>query len=825
MNVFRFVLSLIITISILIALNISIAGKPAFGKLLNPVSGFWQNAETKALHIDAKINKLSLNEEVEVYFDENRIPHIFAQNEYDLYFAQGYVTASLRLWQMEFQVLAAEGRVSEVLGNDPKYLAFDKMQRKKGLKYGALNKEKNILKDPLAKELVHSYADGVNAYINSLSSKDLPLEYKLIGFKPQPWSVLRTALFLMNMSDVLTNTEYDIENSNFIFQYGSDLFEQMHKQWYTEVEPIIETPEGGWLVKFKMDSASLFPDTLVLPNTNPEEESNISLSKLQPKPDVQIGSNNWALSGEKTASSYPLLANDPHLRLTFPSVWLEMHLVGPQTNTYGVSFPGAPSIIIGYNEKIGWGVTNAGRDVKDWYVIEYKDESREYYKWKNGWKPTEKVVEEFKIKGSKSVFDTIIYTHLGPVTHENFQTKAGKVNLAMQWTAHLGTEEYKTFYLLNRAENHEQYLEALNYYSCPAQNFVFASVNGDIALKQQGLFPVLDKNEGRTIEDGSVKEEWSNFIPFDQNPQQFNPQRGFVSSANQHAVDTTYPYYTNGVFEYYRNRVINEELRGMRRATVEDMIALQYNNYNLLAAENLPVLMIYLRTFKMNFKEQEIYELLNSWDFHNNADDIASTYFQIFYERFYTLLWDEFVEVEANNSWENFKQKEGLKAPNEFATYKMITDTNFTNPFIKNADYPELNSLQDIVVLALKHTAERVEKLDQGKLEWGKYKNTLIEHLAMLPAFSRNVNSGGNYKVVNATGNFHGPSWRMILDFDKGEIKGLGIYPGGQSGNPGSYYYDNFVDPWVAAQYRPLFNSGNKNDFQNNNFKKVTLSK
>lgn len=824
MNIFKFIISLGITVGLIVVLNTSIGGKPAFGKLLNPVSGFWANAETRDLHIADNLKELPLKDSVEVYFDENRIPHIFANNEYDLYFAQGYIVASLRLWQMEFQVLAAEGRISEVLGDDPKYLAFDKMQRKKGLKFGAQNKVAKMMNDPLAKELIEAYSDGVNAYIKNINPKNLPLEYKLIGYKPEAWSPYRTALFLMNMSEVLTSTEYDIEYTNFIVQYGSELFENIYKQWYPEVEPVIKTPEGGWLAHLGIDSASI-PAKLLLPENGLIEDTTANqLGVLQPKPDVQIGSNNWALHGNKTLSSYPLLANDPHLRLTFPSVWLEMHLVGPQSNAYGVSFPGAPAIIIGFNEEIGWGVTNAGRDVKDWYVIEYKDSDRDFYKWKNGWKPTEKVIEEYKVKGGKTVYDTIIYTHLGPVVHENFETKAGKVNLALQWVAHYGSEEYKTFYLLNRAKNFDEYLDALTYYSCPAQNFVFACVNGDVALRQQGLYPVLAQNEGRTIGDGSQSEEWSNFIPFNHIHMEYNPAKGFVSSANQHAVDTTYPYYTNGVFEYYRNRVINDYLKSLRRATVEDMIALQYNNYNLLAAENLPLLMGYLTTFNMNFKEQEVYETLKNWDFNNNAEDIASTYFQIFYERFYTLLWDEFVETEAANQWENFKHKDGFKAPGEYATYKMIVDS-VQHPFLHNAQYPEITTMEELIHLAFSHAAERIEKLDENKLEWGKYKNTLIEHVAMIPAFSRNVNTGGNYKVVNATGNYHGPSWRMILDFADEKITGIGIYPGGQSGNPGSYYYDNFVDPWASAQYHSLFNSANKNDYNSGRFKKVVLSK
>lgn len=824
MKVTKFIISLLITITLIILLNLSIAGNPAFGKLLNPVSGFWNNAESKDLYLPSEISNLDLKEEATVYFDDNRIPHIFANNEHDLYFMQGYVVASLRMWQLEFQVLAAEGRIAELLGNDPKYLAFDKMQRKKGLKWGAQNKVKSMESEPLAKELLGAYTDGINAYINQLKPRDLPLEYKLIGYKPEPWSIYKTALFLMNMSEVLTSTEYDVENSNFIFQYGSDLFHKIHKDWYPELDPVIATPKEGWLAHLGIDTSNLEKDTILkIPAKKLENDiEEQDLSNLPKKTDVQIGSNNWVLSGGKTASAYPLLANDPHLRLTFPSVWMEMHLVGPQSNTYGVAFPGSPSIIIGFNEKIGWGVTNVGRDVKDWYIIEYKDESRNEYKWKDGWRKTEKIIEEFKVKGGKTAYDTIIITHLGPVVHENHETKAGNVNLAVQWTAHFDSEEYKTFYLLNRASNFEQYLEALKHYECPAQNFAFASIDGDIALRQQGKYPILEKYQGLTVQDGSQKEAWSEFIPFDHINMMYNPERGFVSSANQHGVDTTYPYYTNGVFEYYRNRVINEELSKMKRATVEDMKKLQYNNYNLLAAENLPMLMKHLSTFKMTFKEQEVFEILEDWDFETNKESLGATYFQIFYETFYTTLWDEFTEEEVAGGWENFTHKDGFKAPNEFLTYKMIMDS-VEHPFLKNEQYPEIETMEDLVKISFSKAVEKIDALDKDNIEWGKYKNTLIEHLAMIPAFSKNINTGGNYKVVNATGKYHGPSWRMILDFADGNIKGIGVYPGGQSGNPGSPYYDNFVESWMEGDFHELFNSNKVEDYENEKFKKVTF--
>jgi len=811
-NKIRFIFTFLLTICLIFALNTRLANQPAFGKLLNPFTGFYNLAENKnQLHIPQDIELEQLEAPVQVYFDERRIPHIFAENDHDLYYVQGYIVASLRLWQMEFQVLAAEGRISEILGNDKKYIDFDINQRRKGLKFGALKKLEKINEDEFSSQLIASFTDGVNAYIDNLQNKDYPIEYQLMGYKPESWSAYKTALLLMNMSNVLTNTEYDVENTNFITKYGLEMYDSLFQLNFNEVEPVITNPKDGWPHAYQKDS--LAPMHLPLIN----EDIN-DLGALSTKDDVQVGSNNWALSGEKTASGYPLLANDPHLKLTFPSVWIEMHLSTPEVNTYGVVFPGAPGIIIGFNEQIAWGVTNSSRDVKDWYEIEFKDENKDFYKWQNGWRATTKEIEEIKVKGAPSVYDTIIYTHLGPVVLENFKTQNGVKNLALQWMAHKESQEYIAFYKLNRAKNFEDYIDALRYYTCPGQNFVFAAVDGDIALRQQGLFPLLDKNEGLMIEDGSKREAWKNFIPFEDNPMMYNPERNFVSSANQHAVDTTYPYYTNGVYEHFRNRVINETLQNLESATVEDMKALQFNNYNLMAAESLPLFLNYLSKEKLDKKGREIFEILNDWDYYNNANSQASTYYQIFSEYYYTLLWDEFVEEEVPGGWDPYQWKDGWKAPNEFQTIRLLRDS-INHPFIdlQNTDKVETN--QDLIDLAFAKMQEKTSNL--STLNWGEYKNTYVEHVAMIPAFSSHINTGGNYKVVNATGKFHGPSWRMIIDFDGGKIKGLGVYPGGQSGNPGSKYYDNMLQEWADGNYHELVYSNNKQTYQNEKYQVV----
>ena len=794
-----------------------ISGNPAFGSLLNPFTGFYNLAENPdKLHLPSEIISEQLKAPVEVYFDERRIPHIFAENDDDLYFAQGYVVASLRLWQMEFQVLAAEGRISELLGpgEDNKFIEFDKKQRRIGLKYGAENKLATINADPFASNLIQSFSDGVNAYMATVETKDLPIEYQLMDYQPEPWNIYKTALLLMNMSNVLTSTEYDIEFSNFVTSYGQSLFDSLYRDQGANLEPIFPTPSEGWKASFaKKDS---FPIIELPVNANSLQD----LGALYDKPDVQIGSNNWALSGEKTASGYPLLSNDPHLKLSFPSVWLEMHLSSPNVNTYGVVFPGSPGIIIGFNDFIGWGVTNAGRDVKDWYEVVFKDELKDFYKYENGWKATTKVFEEIKVKGAPSVFDTIVFTHLGPVVYEDFVTRAGNKNFALQWLAHKGSQEYMTFYKLNRAKNFEDYLDALKYYECPAQNFVFACVDGDIALRQQGSFPILAKDEGLFYMDASTHEAWNKFIPFDEIPMNYNPDRNFVSSANQIVADATYPYFVNGVFEYYRNRVINMELRKMHKASLADFKALQFNNYNLMAAESLPLMLSYLDKSSLDVEGQKLFEALNSWNYQNTSVSLTATYFQLFSEAYYTLLWDEFVEPEVPGGWDPFKWKDGWKAPNEFQTQRLLADS-IQHPFIDHLNTGKVETSKDLVEMAFQQMQNTLANMEVK--EWGKYKNTLIEHLAMIPAFSTNVAVGGNYKIVNATGKYHGPSWRMILDFDGGKIKGYGVYPGGQSGNPGSKYYDNMVSEWADGDYHELIYSTDRSTYDQAQFIKVNF--
>lgn len=800
MKKIRFFLVLLISISLIVVLNISIKGLPAFGKLLNPTTGFWQNAESEKFYLPKEIVSNNLKDETEVFFDKNRIPHIFAKNEYDLYFTQGYIVASLRLWQMEFQVLAAQGRISEILGNDEKYINFDKNQRRMGLVFGAKNKLKALETDKLAKDLLESYRDGINAYINNLSAKDLPIEYKLMGYKPEPWSNKKTMLVIMNMSKILANMGDDIENSNFVAKYGKELFDEIYRT-DLKIEPVIPRPMNAWKNKRKNLADTLKQNFTVENNIN-----NIKLSKVKDKPTYHIGSNNWALSGSKTRSGYPLLSSDPHLDFSLPSVWIEMHLLGPHSNAYGVTFPGAPGIVIGFNDFIGWGMTNSGRDVKDFYTIEYKDATKELYKYQNEWLKTEFVYEEIKVKGAESFFDTVLYTKFGPVVYTDFQTQTGKHDIAIQWMPHKESKEYLMFYELNRAKNFEEYKHATKHFASPAQNMVFACIDGDIALINQGKFPINEFEQSKFLQTSNEGKEWDKFIPFDENPMQYNPKRGFVASANQRSTDFTYPYYYTGWFEHFRNRVVNAELASENNATVEDMKALQMNNLNLIAFEALPLLLPYVKTSKMDFDKQDLYNSLKKWDFYNNKESKEALLFELFWSSYHKLLWDEFGE--------------GLVKPNIVQTLYLLEDS-IKHIFIDNKSTEMVEKQTDIINMAFSQAVEEYSAMENKT--WGEFNEVVFAHVAKIDAFARKVQQGGNDHIVNATRKTFGPSWRMILDFDGGEINGIGVYPGGESGNPGSKYYDNFVDDWANEKYHKLENNKNREFYTNENYERVVF--
>ncbi len=756
---------------------------PPLGYFLDPRHGFWQNTSTETDIIKGEIELPGVKSPVVVRYDGQLIPHLFAQNNEDLYYTQGYITAKHRLWQMEFQTFAAAGRVSEVAG--ARAIPFDQLQRRKGLVFGAENVLKTMEEDAESLKWLEAYTQGINDYIAQLSMKDLPVEYKLIGYKPEPWTLLKTALLLQYMADMLAGSDVDLENTNLLMQIGKEQFDFLFPEFPKDSSPVI--PNG---TEWDFEAVTVEkPENIIWPLSETGE--------VIQKPHPQNGSNNWAVSGTKTKSGKPILANDPHLGLNLPSIWYVMQLNSPDVNAYGATLPGALGVIIGFNDSTAWGVTNATRDVRDWYAITFKDDSHDEYKYDGKWLKTQKRIEEIKVKGGETFYDTVVYTHHGPVVYDrNFKGEGQRINYALKWIGHQGGNQQKTFLQLNRANNLADYRAALQSYTAPAQNFVFASHEGDIALTVQGKFAVKWEEQGKFLMDGADPAyEWKAYIPFEHNAYVLNPERGFVTSANQHPTDENYPYYYyDHTFEHYRNRRIDQVLTSSDSITVEDMMKLQNDNYNLMAAEALPMM---LRMVKMDTplvaKYADVLRLMDNWDFRNEIEAEAATVFELWFDGFYRSVWDEFRAMEVP-----------VRYPNSYQTIQML-QTDSLNQYFDIDSTATVETGMDLVRLAFLGANEAIEewKSKQGSdtYDWATYKDTYIQHLLMLePLSKKGVRVGGNKGIVNANSRRHGASWRMIVELGD-KVKAYGIYPGGQSGNPGSKYYDNMIEDWAAGKY------------------------
>jgi penicillin amidase len=807
MRLLPFIASAIATISLVTVLNTQLSigptKSPRLGYFLSPQHGFWKNAEKVNTNFDASIIANELKGNVDVYLDDRLVPHIYADNDQDAYFVQGYLHAKFRLWQMDFQTRVASGRLSEIAGADK--LPIDRFFRRLGMVYGAEKTEANInATNPEMKETVNAYTAGVNAFIKQMDPADMPFEFKLMNYAPENWTPKKTYLFLMFMSYDLTGraATSDLQLTNTRDFLGYDLFDKLYTNNQDSLDPII--PKGTVYQK-----PSIIPikpinaDSAYLHLSKALDIKNIEMPVA---PNKNNGSNNWAVSGSKTKSGRPILASDPHLGLNMPSLWYEVQITTPTHSTYGASFPGSPAVIIGFNDSLAWGVTNAGRDVLDFYEIKFKDSTENEY-WFNGkWNTAEKRTEVIKVKDSADVIEQIPMTVWGPIMYDaHYQNPQSKGrNLAIQWTAHNASSGAETFYRLNRAKNYDDYIKAISLWTCPGQNFVLATKSGDIAIKQQGSFVARWERQGDFIMSGDdTTYAWQGMIPNEENPTIKNPERGFVSSANQKATDATYPYYlgTATSFPLYRGISVNQHLIGMSGITAENMQALQTNNDNVFAATARPALMKYVQVDKLSPDAKRMVDEMTNWDLVNSEKSKGITVFEIVWDSVTQAVWGD--ELEGSPTT--------LTSPDDFILVdQLLKDSNWSiADDIRTKG--KVENFKDQVTLGVENATKKLLELEkENKLEWSLFKATRVMHLTKTPALSRmNLPIGGGKNIINATTEMHGPSWRMVVHLTD-EIEAYGLYPGGQSGNPGSKYYDTFIDYWAAGKYYRLLFSQRK---------------
>jgi penicillin amidase len=791
MRIFPFILSAVVTIGLIVVLSIPFGSTPAVGALLSPSHGFWKNAEPSVPSFTLNIQSDQLQDSVSVYLDDRLVPHVFAQNDHDLYFVQGWLHAKFRLWQMEFQTYAAAGRLCEVLGeklgNSSVLDGHDRKFRRLGMGFAAEKALKATEEDKESSDALHAYTAGINTYINHLHKADYPIEYKLLGYSPEPWTDLKTMLVFKYMSHQLTTDFDDFEATVLRNAMGKENFDKLYPLMVDSSKPIVPkmadfVPTGALPVMPANAAVTDFDDIA-------------AIAIMNDRPDPDNGSNNWAVSGTRTASGSPILCNDPHLGLNLPSLWYEIQLHTPMQNVYGVSLPGVPTVIIGFNDSIAWGMTNASRDVMDFYEVRFKDSTMEEYWYDSAWKKTAWRNETIRIKGKADFTEKVPMTVWGPVMYDaNYPiTKNNQKAYAVRWTAHDPSIELKASMDLNNAENYEDFLKAITPHNNPGQNFVFASKRNEIAIWQTGRFPAKWRQQGDFVMPGwDSSFAWQGFVSFEDQVHQYNPAWGIVSSANQIATDTSYPFYLGGTYDVCRGIIIKRALRTLDSSiTVTDMQQLQTDVYNVFAELARPLLVNNIQQDKLTSDAQSLLNQFAAWNMRAEPNDAGMTIFDAW--------WNNFCDTVWSDEWNKYGTRLGY--PDGEVLIDGITKDS-AYPFIDNIETSQVETLPEMVTAALNKTAAM---LTAKPGNWAAVKDTRVTHLLRIPAFSReHLNIGGGLNMINCTKSTHGPSWRMVVQLS-GETDAWGVYPGGQSGNPGSIYYDQFVDQWTKGKYYRLW--------------------
>ena len=728
-----------------------------------------------------------LSNSVTVYRDERGMPHIYADNEKDLYFAAGFVTAQERLWQMDLIRRATTGRLSELFGKD--YVQTDLFLR--SLEMTAKSKMLLAAEDPAILLCLNAYADGVNAFINS-AGKRLPPEFRVLGYKPDPWKLedMANIIGYMGWDLAAGNLSADTYNYKLIKKFGIEKAAQLMPQWQTL-------------------NTYVFPDFRLKEEKIKEAVLNVSsIDKLDELGIFSFsGSNNWAVSGKRTETGKPILSNDMHLGLSAPGIWMQIHEVIPgKLNVTGVSIPGQPFIVAGHNERIAWGMTNLAVDDIDLFSEKINPENRGQYFFDGEWKDMRVKNEVIKIKGEEADTFKLYFTHRGPIISD--MRNIEDAELSMRWSGYDKSDEVRSVYLLNRAKNWDDFRYALGFFRSISQNFAYADVDGNIGLNTGGGVPIR-KGHGTLIRSGETSEyDWKEYVPFDQLPYSFNPEKGYVSSANNKTVDDTYPYYIGTGFSLpYRINRIRQMLDQKEVFAIDDFKRMMLDQHSDYAEQLTPfILTLQERSGELTEDETDALELLSTWDYDMNASLAAPAVFEFFRINFIkNLLGDELGDL--------FDQLP--HHPKDYYIYRILK--NGPDEWVDNINTPEKELLDDILIKSFRDCVASLKEgygTDHDGWKWGNIHKISLDHplgtvkiLDRLFGFNSDLFpvGGSNHTVspFSYGANFkvnHGASERHIFntaDWDES----FTIIPTGQSGIPGSEFYLSQFRKYLDGSY------------------------
>ncbi len=749
-----------------------------------------------------------LQQAVDIYRDAWGVPQIYAAKSHDLFFAQGYVQAQDRFWQMEFWRRVSSGRLSELFGKGT--LKTDRFVRTVGWRRAAEASWKAL--DPDTQAALQVYADGVNAHIQGRSPDQLALEFmilKLIGAKVtvEPWTPIDTVGWGEVMAwDLRGNMEQELQRAQLLGTVGRRMTAEFFPSYPFGEHPLIVPPGIAW---DKMDPALLAINDLVPPI-------------LGNGPDV--GSNNWVISGKKSVTGKPLLANDPHLAIQMPSIWYEIGLhctpVGSDCpyDVSGFSFAGVPGVIIGHNARIAWGVTNTGPDVQDLYVEKINPDNPYEYEVNGEWVKMTVLHESIKVKGEKKPVQlNVRITRHGPIINDAVSGPQkdwvyGWQPLALRWTASEPTHLSHSVLAIDRAGNWKEFRDSLRSWDVPAQNFVYADVDGNIGYQMPGKIPIRAKGDGTLPVPGWTDEyEWTGYIPFDSLPNSYNPKRGYLFTANNAVVGPDYPYLITEDWDYgYRARRIGEMLAAKEKLSAEDFARMQGDTENESAGEVIPYLA------KLHFTDpvvQAAARQLSKWNLQESANSPEAALYEIFWTE---LLADTFHDELPPALWPSGSSRSRwvvhqlLAEPQDSWWDNVFTDPRETRDDILRQAFIEA------CARGIKAMGKDLSKWHWGTLHTATFRNQTLGESGVAPIeaiFNRGpFPMGGSSSLVDATSYRANkntftvawmPSMRMIVDLGTFS-RSLAVHTTGQSGHPYARHYDDMINLWQKGEYHPM---------------------
>ena len=733
-----------------------------------------------------------LNAAVEVVRDKWGVNHIYAKNEHDLFFAQGYLAAKDRLFQFEIWRRQATGTMAELMGESA-------LKRDIGARLfsyrGDMEKELSHY-HPRGKAIINAYVDGVNAYIKEANNnpKLLPFEFQLLNTKPGYWT---PEVVVSRHQGIRSNVSQELNMARAIAKAGADKVREL--SWFHPNQPDLNIDPS-------INTDLLFDDILgPYESVNKELTFNKKDFETEQMPE---GSNNWIINGSRTASGLPILANDPHRKISTPSLRYIVHLVAPGWDVIGGGEPVIPGVSIGHNQYGAWGLTIFETDAEDLYVYDINPANSSQYKFNGEWKNMSSSTETFKRKNKKDTTVTLYFTHHGPVT--KIDTKNNKAYAIRCAWLEAGGAPYMASLRIDQAKNWEEFRDACAYSHIPGENMIWADKKGNIGWQAVGITPIRTTHSGMVPVPGNGQYEWKGFLPIKERPYVFNPTKGFFATANQHVTSADYKHSSTLAYTWaddYRGDRVNEVLASEQKSTIASSMALQTDYTSLPARELMPLL---LSLQFSNPETEKAKEMLKGWNHVLHKESIAAAIY---------VMWERTIIAEAKNQF----------VPKEISSYISLQTSTvikwMENPSIIFGENP--NAKRDVFLQQCfeKAIQQLKTKLGEDMQQWqygqAKYKHISIKHplsdwvdeskkskidFGPFPRSGNGLTPGANGNADNQTA---GASFRIVVDLADWDKAVMTNTPG-QSGNPDSPFYRNLFNDWANDNYFPALYSKEK---------------